>query len=247
MSDGGLRGRAALALDLRSFRMLCALGHLQAAGRRGLPQHRAIPDRGRLRAGVCEQLRSPMPSRLPGPNAHARCVEPPCCRRTGLASRPARAGAQFDAEAIRARRHWGGAFPMLAFCHEHAGTTENDGRRVPGLGRGAGRALGALQRRALSHGARSGRGTARSSSRFRLRLLQGIRKAGLPCHMRPDGATRARLAAMSRMSRMLWSTAGRSCPDDSIEVPEPVIVVEVGLALDAQGRRLAEARPAISA
>ena len=32
---------------------------------------------------------------------------------------------------------------------------------------------------------------------------------------------------MSRTSRTLWCIAGRSCPDDSIEVPKPIIVVEV--------------------
>ena len=32
---------------------------------------------------------------------------------------------------------------------------------------------------------------------------------------------------MSRTSRMPWSIADPSCPDDFIEVPEPVIVVEV--------------------
>jgi Uma2 family endonuclease len=57
-------------------------------------------------------------------------------------------------------------------------------------------------------------------------LVRGIRKAGLPCHMRPDGA-------MVRVSQYVAHEpdalvyCGPKLPDDSIEVPEPVIVVEV--------------------
>ena len=67
---------------------------------------------------------------------------------------------------------------------------------------------------------------ARSSSRFRPRLLQGIRKAGLPCHMLPDGASvRISRHVMHEPDALVY--CGPELPDDAIEVPNPVILVEV--------------------
>lgn len=57
-------------------------------------------------------------------------------------------------------------------------------------------------------------------------LVQGIRKAGLPCHMRPDGAT-VRVSQHVAHEPDALVYCGPKLPDDSIEVPEPVIVVEV--------------------
>jgi len=57
-------------------------------------------------------------------------------------------------------------------------------------------------------------------------LAQGIRKAGLPSHMRPDGAT-VRVSQYVAHEPDALVYCGPKLPDDSIEVPEPVIVVEV--------------------
>src|SRR5262245_54133281 len=52
----------------------------------------------------------------------------------------------------RLAAHWPQPVGVLGSRHEYAGAKKDDRRRVLGLGRGTGRALGALQRRALSHG-----------------------------------------------------------------------------------------------
>ena len=57
-------------------------------------------------------------------------------------------------------------------------------------------------------------------------LLQGIRKAGLPCHMLPDGAT-VRVSQYVAHEPDALVYCGAELPRDAIEVPEPVIVVEV--------------------
>jgi Uma2 family endonuclease len=57
-------------------------------------------------------------------------------------------------------------------------------------------------------------------------LLQGIRKAGLPCHMRPDGAT-VRVSQHVAHEPDALVYCGPKLPRKSIEVPEPIIVVEV--------------------
>jgi Uma2 family endonuclease len=57
-------------------------------------------------------------------------------------------------------------------------------------------------------------------------LLQGIRKASLTCHMRPDGAT-VRISQHVAHEPDALVYCGPKLPDDSVEVPEPVIVVEV--------------------
>jgi Uma2 family endonuclease len=57
-------------------------------------------------------------------------------------------------------------------------------------------------------------------------LLQGIRKAGLPCHMLPDGAT-VRVSRHTAHEPDALVYCGAELPDDAIEVPNPIIVVEV--------------------
>jgi Uma2 family endonuclease len=57
-------------------------------------------------------------------------------------------------------------------------------------------------------------------------LVQAIRKAGLPCHMRPDGAT-VRISEHVAHEPDALVYCGPKHPDDSIEVPNPVILVEV--------------------
>ena len=57
-------------------------------------------------------------------------------------------------------------------------------------------------------------------------LVQGIRRASLPCHMRPDGAT-VRISQYVAHEPDALVYCGPKLPDDSIVVPEPVIVVEV--------------------
>lgn len=57
-------------------------------------------------------------------------------------------------------------------------------------------------------------------------LLGAIRGAGLPCHMRPDGAT-VRVSRHTAHEPDALVYCGPKLPDNSIEVPAPVIVVEV--------------------
>lgn len=71
---------------------------------------------------------------------------------------------------------------------------------------------------------RSGHGKVKFS--VQTALLQGIRKAGLPCHMLPDGAT-VRVSRHTAHEPDALVYCGAELPDDSIEVPAPVIVVEV--------------------
>jgi Uma2 family endonuclease len=62
--------------------------------------------------------------------------------------------------------------------------------------------------------------------RVQTALLQGIRKAGLTCHMLPDGAT-VRISRHTAHEPDALVYCGPKLPNHAIEVPEPVIVVEV--------------------
>lgn len=57
-------------------------------------------------------------------------------------------------------------------------------------------------------------------------LLSAIRRAGLPCHMLPDGAT-VRVSSTTAHEPDALVYCGSKLPGDTIEVPNPVIVVEV--------------------
>jgi Uma2 family endonuclease len=57
-------------------------------------------------------------------------------------------------------------------------------------------------------------------------LRVGIRKAGLPCHMVPDGAT-VRVSERTAYEPDALVYCGSKKPGNAIEVPDPVIVVEV--------------------
>lgn len=57
-------------------------------------------------------------------------------------------------------------------------------------------------------------------------LFETIRAAGLACHMLPDGAT-VRVAEDTAHEPDALVYCGPKLPGDAIEVPEPVIVVEV--------------------
>jgi Uma2 family endonuclease len=57
-------------------------------------------------------------------------------------------------------------------------------------------------------------------------LVQAVRKAGLPCHVLPDGAT-VRVAQDTAHEPDALVYCGPKLPGDAIEVPSPVIVVEV--------------------
>ena len=57
-------------------------------------------------------------------------------------------------------------------------------------------------------------------------LLAGIHKAGVSCHMLPDGATvRVSLHATHEPDALVY--CGPQLPGDAIEVPNPLILVEV--------------------
>jgi len=57
-------------------------------------------------------------------------------------------------------------------------------------------------------------------------LLAGIRRAGLPCHMLPDGMT-VRVDEDTAHEPDALVYCGPEVPDSAVEVPNPVIVVEV--------------------
>ncbi len=57
-------------------------------------------------------------------------------------------------------------------------------------------------------------------------LLAGIRQAGLPCHMLPDGMT-VRVDQDTAHEPDALVYCGQKLPDSAVEVPNPVIVVEV--------------------
>ena len=65
-------------------------------------------------------------------------------------------------------------------------------------------------------------------------LESGIRKAGLSCHMLPDGMT-VRIGADTAYEPDALVYCGPELPDAAVEVPNPVIVVEV---LSASTRRI---------
>jgi Uma2 family endonuclease len=57
-------------------------------------------------------------------------------------------------------------------------------------------------------------------------LIRAIRRAGLPCHMQPDGAT-IRISKYVAHEPDALVYCGPELADDAIEVPNPVILVEV--------------------
>ena len=57
-------------------------------------------------------------------------------------------------------------------------------------------------------------------------LVQGIRTAGLPGHMLPDGAT-VRVSQHVAHEPDALVYCGAELPSDAVEVPDPIIVVEV--------------------
>ena len=57
-------------------------------------------------------------------------------------------------------------------------------------------------------------------------LLEGVRRAGLPCHMLPDGMT-VRIDRHTAHEPDALVYCGPKLADTAVEVPSPVIVVEV--------------------
>jgi Uma2 family endonuclease len=57
-------------------------------------------------------------------------------------------------------------------------------------------------------------------------LLSGIRRAALPCHMLPDGMT-VRIDDTTAHEPDALVYCGLKLPDSALEVPNPIIVVEV--------------------
>jgi Uma2 family endonuclease len=62
--------------------------------------------------------------------------------------------------------------------------------------------------------------------RVQVALLRGIQNAGLSCHMLPDGAT-VRVSQYAAHEPDALVYCGTELPDDAIEVPNPIILVEV--------------------
>jgi Uma2 family endonuclease len=69
-------------------------------------------------------------------------------------------------------------------------------------------------------------GHAKAKFAVQTALQDGIRKAGLPCHMLPDGMT-VRISGHTAHEPDALVYCGGELPFDAIEVPNPVIVVEV--------------------
>lgn len=57
-------------------------------------------------------------------------------------------------------------------------------------------------------------------------LVRGIKEAGIPCRMQPDGAV-VRVSRTTAYEPDALVYCGPTLPGDAIEVPNPVIVVEV--------------------
>lgn len=57
-------------------------------------------------------------------------------------------------------------------------------------------------------------------------LRRAVGRAGLPCTVFPDGAT-VRISARTAFEPDALVTCGASVPPDAIEIPDPMIVVEV--------------------
>ena len=69
-------------------------------------------------------------------------------------------------------------------------------------------------------------GHAKTKFAIQSALLAAIRKAGVPCHMVPDGAT-VRVDERTAYEPDALVYCGPEKPDEAIEVPNPVVVVEV--------------------
>jgi Uma2 family endonuclease len=82
--------------------------------------------------------------------------------------------------------------------------------------------------------------SAHALTKFAVRaaLAEGIRRAGLPCVMYPDGMT-VRVSKDTAHEPDALVRCGPKLPSDAIEVPDPVIVVEV---LSPSTRRIDAAR-----
>jgi Uma2 family endonuclease len=57
-------------------------------------------------------------------------------------------------------------------------------------------------------------------------LAEGIRHAGLACHALPDGMT-VRIDDATAYEPDALVYCGRKLPDEAIEVPEPIIIIEI--------------------
>jgi Uma2 family endonuclease len=69
-------------------------------------------------------------------------------------------------------------------------------------------------------------GHAKSKFAVQAALVAAIRRSGLPCHMLPDGMT-VRVDEDTAHEPDALVYCGEALPDSAIEVPRPVIVVEV--------------------
>jgi Uma2 family endonuclease len=69
-------------------------------------------------------------------------------------------------------------------------------------------------------------GHAEAKFAVQVALAEAIRKAGLPCHMLPDGMT-VRISNDTAHEPDALVYCGPKLPADAVEVPNPIIVVEV--------------------
>ena len=72
----------------------------------------------------------------------------------------------------------------------------------------------------------AGVGHAETKFAIQTALLAGIRQAALPCHMLPDGMT-VRIDEHTAHEPHALVYCGRELPNDALEAPNPIIVVEV--------------------
>ena len=71
-----------------------------------------------------------------------------------------------------------------------------------------------------------GAGHAKVKLRIQIALVEAIRKSGVPCHVLPDGMT-VRVDERTAHEPDAQVYCGAELPFDALEVPNPVIVVEV--------------------
>jgi len=71
-----------------------------------------------------------------------------------------------------------------------------------------------------------GAGHAKVKLRMQVALVEAVRKSGVPCHVLPDGMT-VRVDEHTAHEPDAQVYCGQELPFDAIEVPNPVIVVEV--------------------
>jgi hypothetical protein len=87
---------------------------------------------------------------------------------------------------------------------------------------------------------RNGRSTPKSKLALHMALAAGIRARNLPCHVLPDGMA-VRIDDFTTYEPDGLVYCGPELPPSALEVPNPVIVVEVNLSVVGKDRHIRQA------